>query len=93
MHIFCMWQDAGGPDGSSSSRQSVTEVLIKLIRVIANLSISEDVGSNLCDNKKCVEYLLHIIGECETCCSVKFPRTQCFIAPVFHVHYESIDLL
>ena len=50
-------------DTGSSSRQSVNDILTKLIRVIANISVSEHIGTSLCDNKKCVEYLLHILGK------------------------------
>lgn len=51
---------------STKSGQSVKDVLVKLIRVFANLSISEDIGLMLCDEQKCVQYLLHLIGLCES---------------------------
>lgn len=43
--------------------KSNMDILVKLIRVVANLSINDEAGVNLADNKKCVEYLLHILGE------------------------------
>jgi len=39
-------------------------VLTKVIRVIANLSMNEQVGLNLCDNRKCIDLLIQIISEC-----------------------------
>ena len=61
MDILSFIQDTN--DTGSSSRQSVNDILTKLIRVIANISVSEHIGTSLCDNKKCVEYLLHILGK------------------------------
>ena len=46
-----------------STSRAVSDVLIKLIRVIANLSISEELGCKLADDQRCVEFLLHIIGK------------------------------
>ena len=38
-------------------------MLIKLIRVIANLSINQDIGPLIASNENCVDQLMQILGE------------------------------
>ncbi|XP_043543026.1 armadillo repeat-containing protein 2 isoform X2 [Chiloscyllium plagiosum] len=53
-------------DGSKNQRLSeVEDILVKLIRVIANLSISTEVGSAFCGNQNCVDLLIKVL-ECKT---------------------------
>lgn len=47
---------------NTSSINKVEDVLIKVIRVLANLSISEDVGPFIAASPQCITNLLHIIG-------------------------------
>ncbi|PVD28492.1 hypothetical protein C0Q70_11080 [Pomacea canaliculata] len=46
---------------NTSSINKVEDVLIKVIRVLANLSISEDVGPFIAASPQCITNLLHII--------------------------------
>ncbi|XP_061176432.1 armadillo repeat-containing protein 2-like isoform X2 [Saccostrea echinata] len=46
-------------DGSTVNKTE--DVLIKVIRVIANLSINENVGPVICSNYQCVDYLLKVL--------------------------------
>lgn len=51
---------------SESTRDTINkieDVLIKVIRVLANLSISEDVGPFIAANQQFMDRLLSIIGE------------------------------
>ena len=51
------------PDGDESSRVSKTvDVLIKAVRVVANLSINETIGSRIAATDQCVMLLLQILG-------------------------------
>ncbi|XP_067951316.1 armadillo repeat-containing protein 2-like [Watersipora subatra] len=64
MNVFEHYMQLSLKDTSevgSGSRKSLNDVLTRLIRVIANLSISEHVGTMLADDRRCVEYLLHIL--------------------------------
>ena len=60
------------PDGDESSRVSKTvDVLIKAVRVVANLSINETIGSRIAATDQCVMLLLQILGTLArslTCC-------------------------
>lgn len=47
-------------DGSTVNKTE--DVLIKVIRVIANLSINENVGPVICSNYQCVDFLLKVLG-------------------------------
>lgn len=47
-------------DGSTVNKTE--DVLIKVIRVIANLSINENVGPVICTNYQCVDFLLKVLG-------------------------------
>lgn len=46
-------------DGSTVNKTE--DVLIKVIRVIANLSINENVGPVICSNYQCVDFLLKVL--------------------------------
>ncbi|XP_048386279.1 armadillo repeat-containing protein 2 isoform X2 [Stegostoma tigrinum] len=53
-------------DGTKSQRLSeVEDILVKLIRVIANLSINTEVGSAFSGNQNCVDLLIKVL-ECKT---------------------------
>ena len=41
----------------------VEDVLIKVMRVLANLSINEDVGPAIADNPDFINLLISVIGE------------------------------
>ncbi len=59
-------EPAKSPDGETeyeSSASLVEDVLIKLIRVIANLSINQDIGPLIASNENCVDQLMQILGE------------------------------
>ena len=48
------------PEGKQASK--VEDVLIKIIRVIANLSINEQIGSSIASNDVCVKLLINVLG-------------------------------
>ncbi|XP_048768043.1 armadillo repeat-containing protein 2-like isoform X2 [Ostrea edulis] len=54
-------------DGSTVNKTE--DVLIKVIRVIANLSINENVGPVICSNYQCVDYLLKVLESRDVSCS------------------------
>ena len=46
-----------------SEVNKVEDVLIKVMRVLANLSINEDVGPAIADNPDFINLLISVIGE------------------------------
>ena len=48
------------PEGKQASK--VEDVLIKIIRVIANMSINEQIGSSIASNDVCVKILISVLG-------------------------------
>lgn len=50
-------------DKKSTVDKKSQDVLIKLIRVIANLSINHDIGALIASNETCVDLLLQVLGE------------------------------
>ena len=48
------------PEGKQASK--VEDVLIKVIRVIANMSINEQIGSSIASNDVCVKLLINVLG-------------------------------
>lgn len=52
----------GIADAKADKVKVESGVLTKVIRVIANLSMNEQVGLNLCDNRKCIDLLIQIIN-------------------------------
>ncbi|XP_033636012.1 armadillo repeat-containing protein 2-like [Asterias rubens] len=57
-------EPAKSPDGDveyENSASLVEDVLIKLIRVIANLSINQDIGPLIASNENCVDQLMQIL--------------------------------
>jgi len=62
----------------------VEDILVKMIRLIANLSISADVGQQLACTDSLVELLIHIIGMCQLCLSMFFSMRlgSCKIGPI-----------
>ena len=53
--------DRKSPEGKQASK--VEDVLIKIIRVIANLSINEHIGSSIASNDVCVKLLINVLGK------------------------------
>ncbi|XP_078699487.1 armadillo repeat-containing protein 2-like [Branchiostoma floridae x Branchiostoma belcheri] len=63
MDIKATSEDGKVVDGEGKTGPSKTEdVMIKLIRVIANMSIHPDVGAAIAENNKLVDLLLQILG-------------------------------
>ena len=48
---------------SSPSIDKTEDVLIKLIRIIANLSINQDIGPLIAANETCVDLLMQVLGK------------------------------
>ncbi|XP_013385891.1 armadillo repeat-containing protein 2-like [Lingula anatina] len=62
MKSFSKHKEEVKESGTGSKHpDTVEDIMIKVVRVIANLSINEEVGKQLATNEKCVEWLLHII--------------------------------
>lgn len=61
-------------DGTTVNKTE--DVLIKVIRVIANLSINENVGPVICSNYQCVDFLLKVLGK----------------ASMLHLHHSLISV-
>ena len=53
------------PEGKQTSK--VEDVLIKIIRIIANLSINEQIGSSIAANDTCVKLLINVLGTYLVC--------------------------
>ena len=51
-----------GDKASDSDVSKTDDVMIKTVRVIANLSINETVGPQIASSSKCVLLLLNILG-------------------------------
>ena len=47
---------------SGASRQE--DVLVKVIRVIANISMNTEIGPSIAENESCILLLIEILGEC-----------------------------
>ena len=43
--------------------KKVEDILIKIVRVIANLSLTEDVGEVIAESDKCIDLLMQTLGE------------------------------
>ena len=50
------------------------DVVMKVIRVVANLSINEEVGQAVATSVPCVEYLINILGECKVSLRIYLPK-------------------
>ncbi len=57
-------QESKENDRSAGSKtvNKMEDVLIKMIRVIANLSINEEIGPDIASNDQCVMILIKILG-------------------------------
>ena len=53
--------DSKSPEGKQASK--IEDVLIKVIRVIANLSINEEIGSAIASSELCVKLLINVLGK------------------------------
>ena len=53
---------AQSENDSTASKGKTEDVLIKVVRVIANLSINEDIGPVIATNDLCVAQLEQILG-------------------------------
>ena len=49
--------------GDAKQDNTTEDVLIKLIRVVANLSINPDIGPLIAANETCVDLLMQVLGE------------------------------
>ena len=58
--------DSKSPEGKQASK--IEDVLIKVIRVVANLSINEEIGSAVASNEVCVKLLINVLGELYQTC-------------------------
>ena len=50
-------------EGATPDNSKTEDVLIKVIRVIANMSINEEIGAQIATNENCVKLLLVVLGE------------------------------
>jgi len=62
---------SGSCQNETASRQQqskVEDILVKLIRLMANVSISADVGQQLASTDSLLELLMHVISMCQLAC-------------------------
>ena len=86
VHLLCLATLSDLQNQGKEVKKEVTEdgttvnktedVLIKVIRVIANLSINENVGPVICSNYQCVDFLLKVLGK----------------ASMLHLHHSLISI-
>lgn len=75
LKVALLLQAAESKKPDEPSKGKIEEVLVKLVRLVANLSISEDIGPVLASNQLCVTLLLQILGNYH--CSSFYP---CYIS-------------
>ena len=55
--------NTGGQEAAVRSQKKTEDVLVKVIRIIANISIAEDIGMDIASREDCLELLLNILGQ------------------------------
>ncbi|XP_019750548.1 armadillo repeat-containing protein 2 isoform X2 [Hippocampus comes] len=70
------------PPSPTASRREAEDVLVKLVRVLANMCIHEDVGAALASNTTCVQLLMETLGEKSEVVSMFVSTSHCYCACV-----------
>lgn len=68
------------PPPPLASRREAEDVLVKLVRVLANMCIHEDVGAALASNTTCVQLLMETLGEKSEVVSMFESTSHCYCA-------------
>lgn len=50
-------------DVAAKAQKKFEDVVVKTVRVIANASISQDIGERIARSDECIELLLQVLGE------------------------------